>query len=116
MFGLIRAGLLMCFAAFTAAAEAPPTSDAAAVSRANAALARIPLRFEANQGRMDPSVRYAARAGGYTLLLTDRGPALSLANAHRVEIAMPGSNGAAQIEPLDPLSARTDSFIGARSN
>ena len=116
MIGLIRVGSLVCFAALLAAGESPATGDSAALTRARTALARMPLRFEANQGRMDPAIRYAARGLGYTLLLTGRGPALSFGDSKRVEIAMPGSNGAAQIEPLDPLSARTDSFIGTRAN
>ena len=111
-----RFASLVCWSGLLAASAVSAETDAAGLSRAKATLAQLPLRFEANQGRMDPSVQYAARGGGYTLLLTAAGPEFSFANASRIDIAMTGSNRAVRIEGLSPLPTRTDSFLGARAN
>jgi len=37
---------------------------------ARAAVARLPLFFEANQGQVNPKVKFMSRGGGYTLFLT----------------------------------------------
>src|SRR5260370_42253959 len=38
----------------------------------------LPLYFEVNQGQVDPSVRYLARSGRYSLFLTDDAAVFSL--------------------------------------
>jgi len=38
----------------------------------------LPFFFEANQGQLDPRVRFRARAGNYTLFLTDEGATVAL--------------------------------------
>jgi hypothetical protein len=86
------------------------------LSRARAALGSLPLRFEANQGQWKPEVRYAARAGGYNLLLTSRGPSLSVPGSKPVEIGLLNSNPVPRIEALDPLPAHTDYFLGGRTS
>ena len=101
--------LLLCSVSAVAAVSRP-------VPEAQAALARLPLRFEANQGQFDRSVRYAARAGYYHLLLTPRGAALALPGAHRIDLSLLHSNASPVLEPLDRLSTRTDYFVGARDN
>ncbi len=104
-------GLLLCSVSLCGAAtdgEATP-----AMRQAGAALARLPLRFEANRGQLNPRIRYAAHAGGYSLALTSAGPSLSL-GSHSVDISLLGSNRAPRIEALDPLPTRTDYFLGAR--
>lgn len=95
-----------CFAA-------PPDAP---LSLAKDALAGLPLRFEANQGQFGPSVKYAAHAPGYDLLLTRQGPTLALRGSQSVELSLQRSNPAPQIEALDPMRARTDYFLGKRSN
>src|SRR4051794_38299470 len=104
---LSRFGLLLCSVCLAGAATTP------AMRQADAALARLPLRFEANQGQLKPDVRYAAHAGGYSLSLTSTGPSLSL-GSHRVDISLLNSNPAPRIEPLDPVATRTDYYIGSR--
>ncbi len=86
------------------------------VARGQAALARLPLRFEANQGQWDSSVRFRARSGGLNLSLTPSGPVAAFANAPDLAISLAGSNPAAAIEGLDRVGARTDYFIGARQD
>jgi hypothetical protein len=83
------------------------------LAEAKAALARLPLRFEANQGQWAADIRYAARTGGGALLLTKRG-AVMLGDGRRVEITMVKANASARIEALDPMRARTNYFVGSR--
>src|SRR5271157_5206384 len=84
---------LFFYAALTLAA-APRE---AAKTQAQATLAQTPLRFEANQGQWNPAVLYAVRSGGYDLMFTKRGPALTVAGSHRVDISLPNSNPDAAI-------------------
>jgi hypothetical protein len=92
------------------------TTSPVPAARGQSALARLPLRFEANQGQWDSSVRYRARSGGLNLSLTQSGPVAAFGNAQGLEISLSGSNSAAVIEGLDPMAARTDYFIGSRQN
>src|SRR5690242_6159896 len=85
-----------------------------AMRQADAALARLPLRFEANQGQFHADVRYAAHGGSYSLLLTSRGPSLSLAGSRRIEMSMVGGNRSPRIDALERLATRTDYFLGSR--
>jgi hypothetical protein len=55
-------------AASTAAAK-PQAVTPAEHARINAAYAALPLAFEANQGQVDPQVKYMARGNGYKLYL-----------------------------------------------
>jgi hypothetical protein len=109
---LSRLGLFLSAASMLAATGAP--SPDAALSQARTALARLPLRFEANRGQWDPAVRYAARANGYALLLTAAGPVVAFPGSQRVAIRLLDSNPAAPIEALDPLPSHTDYFLGSR--
>jgi hypothetical protein len=111
MFGSFRLAAVLG-AALTLAA-APPE---AALSQAKATLAQTPLRFEANQGQWDPAVLYAARSGGFDMMFTAHGPAMTLAGSHRVDISLPNSNPAATIEAIGKLPTRTDYFVGAREH
>jgi hypothetical protein len=115
MLRLFRFGLFVCAASVLAATGAAAPPDAA-LAQAKTALARLPLRFEANRGQWDPSVRYAARANGYALLLTAGGPVVSFPGSARVDIKLLNSNRATRIEPLDQLPAHTDYFMGSREH
>src|ERR1035438_3719517 len=110
-----RLGLMVCAASVLVAAGRPVRQDPA-LAPAAAALARSPLRFEANQGQFAPSVRYAARATGFALALTARGASLRFADSRPLDIALLDSNPWPLIQPLDRLSAQTDYFIGAKKN
>ncbi len=109
---------LSCFLLLAAAASAgaatTPRQDAS-LQQAKAIMAGLPLRFEANRGQMPSSVRYAARAGGYRLLLGADGASLAF-GAHRIAMSLEHANGTPRIEPLDRLATRTDSYIGTREN
>jgi hypothetical protein len=110
-----RLGLMVCAASVLVAAGRPVRQDPA-LAQAAAALARSPLRFEANQGQFAPSVRYGARTTGFALALTARGVSLRFADSRPLDIAMLDSNPWPLIQPLDRLSAQTDYFIGAKQN
>ena len=90
----------------------------AALSRAKAVEAELPLRFEPNQGRWDSSVKYAAHAGGFTMALTGRGASLYFAGAksRRIDISLLNSSSSPEIEGTNPLQLRTNYFVGKREN
>jgi hypothetical protein len=115
---LSRFGCFICAAtSIWAAGRSHISTSPAAAAQGQAALARLPLRFEANQGQWDSSVRFRARGGGFNLSLTQSGPVVDFptAGAARLEMALSGSNPAAVVEGLDPLAARTDYFLGPRA-
>ena len=115
MFRLSRFALVLASAlAASAAVPAPGPEGDPVLARGRTAWARMPLRFEANRGQWNSAVRFAARAGSYTLALTDRGASVVFADSHRVDILLENARGAAEIQPLDPLRLRTDYYLGAR--
>src|SRR5579872_5584082 len=72
---------------------------------ARAVLARLPLRFEANQGQFDSSVRFAARTSSYTVALTAQGAAMKFPGSPRISLSLEGASQNPSLEPQDPLSA-----------
>ncbi len=80
------------------------------------AMAQLPLRFEANLGQMNPDVRYAARSGGFLLLLTSQGPSFRIPGSGRLDVSLVDSNHSPQMEALGRQSARIDSYVGPRSH
>jgi len=61
-----------------AASAATPAITSATRARINSTYAALPLAFEANQGQVDPQVKYLARGNGYTLFLTANDAVISL--------------------------------------
>lgn len=86
------------------------------LARGKAAFSQLPLRFEANRGQFDPSVRYAARGGGYDLLFRNQGASLRFGPSKTVDITLPGANPKASIQGLNPMRARTNYLVGSRDN
>jgi hypothetical protein len=76
-------------------------------------LGRLPLRFEANQGQLNPEVKFAAHSGAYTLRLTSRGTSVSL-DGRTVAMAFVGARRAPRIDGLEPVATRTDYYVGSR--
>src|SRR5437763_1987475 len=108
---LSRFALLIPAAALWAGA---PHADAG-LARARNALSGLPMRFEANRGQWLPEVRFAARAEHYSVAFTEAGPRLSFGGSRSLEISLDGANRAARIEGLEPAGARTNYFVGQRS-
>lgn len=112
---LIRVILPLC-AVFPAAYAA---SVEPAVAKARETLASLPVRFEPNAGQWDPQVRYAARAGGYGVVLTSSEAVVTLAPndgkpARRIGISLDGAAALPDSEGLDPISARGSYLLGNR--
>jgi hypothetical protein len=101
------------FGVVSGLAAAPPD---AGLARGQAALSRLPFRFEANRGQWGPSVQFAARGGGYDLLFTGQGPSLRFGRSQAIDITLVNGNRQPVIEGLDALKARTNYMIGARAN
>jgi hypothetical protein len=114
MLRLSRFATLVFSASLLAAAGPSVGSNAAAIAQARTAMAHLPLRFEANLGQTNPDVRYVARSGGFTLLLTSRGPSFRLPGSGSVDVSLLNSNRAPEMEALGRSSARIDSYVGGR--
>jgi hypothetical protein len=108
---MVRIPIAVLLAGAVSCLAAPSES---ALARARTALASLPLRFEVNQGQFHESVRYAATAGDFKLLLTRRGATLALPGSDPVSLSLLHSNPAPKIEALDQMRAHTDYFIGPR--
>jgi hypothetical protein len=103
--------LALAIPAFGAPAGNTPDD---ALRQAKSVMAGLPLRFEANQGQMAPSVLYGAHANGYHVLLGVAGPSIAL-GSHHVDMSLVHGNRAPKVEALDPLATRTDYLVGNRS-
>ncbi len=88
----------------------------AALKTANAVM---PLAFEANQGQADPSVKFLARAKGYSLFLT---PSLAVMvlkapagdrQADTIRMSLYGGNTAPVIQGQGVLAAKTNYLLGS---
>ena len=84
--------LVLPIATLGLAAGLSAAAPDANLARGKAALSQLPLRFEANRGQFDPSVRYAARGGGYDLLFTRDGASLRFGPSKTVDISLTGAN------------------------
>ena len=74
---------------------------------------RPPLFFEVNQGQTDPQVRFLARSGGYTLLLTPTEAVLALKGPAAVRMKLAGdANAAPEVVGEDPLEGRVHYLRG----
>jgi hypothetical protein len=98
-----------------------------------AALDRLPLAFEANQGQTNPSVDFLARGKGYSLVLSATQAVLRLrpegvsgpaqpGQAEQAEQAQPATvvslslldaDGQATAAGLDPLPGTINYFVGS---
>jgi Abnormal spindle-like microcephaly-assoc'd, ASPM-SPD-2-Hydin len=101
--------------------------------------AGMPLYFEVNRGQVDPSVRYLARSGRYSLFLTDDAAVFSLigGDLHKsrlpdpfvaannsatnltesaVRMRLVGANRHPAVEGMDPLPGRVNYLIGEKKN
>src|SRR5579862_1196374 len=99
----------------------------------------LPLYFEAYRGQVDPSVRYLARSGRFSLFLTDDAAVFSLIGGefHKgpmpagfpykaggvtnltesaVRVRLVGANPHPQVEGLEPLPGRVNYLVGAEKD
>jgi hypothetical protein len=106
-----RVVFFACVGSLSAATPSVPA--ARAVPQGQAAIARLPLRFEENRGQFDPSVRFMARSNGANLRLTANGPSF-LVGGSPVGIAMVHANASPAITPLERMPAVTNYMVGPR--
>jgi hypothetical protein len=76
-------------------------------------MAKLPLRFEQNQGQFGKDVRYAARSGGSNLFLTNGGASFQM-GAQRVNLRLVHANPAPAIEALEKMATQTNYMVGHR--
>lgn len=86
--------------------------------------AKLPLRFERNQGQVDSRVKFLARGSGYTLFLTSNEAVLKLkkqdgANSHMTKepgavlrMSLAGANPRPQLSGTGELPGKSNYFIG----
>ena len=110
---MYRLVLIGCLAPALLAAGKPAAGDPVA-QEARSVMARMPLRFEANKGQFDPSIRYAARTSEYTVALTAHGASMVFSGSPRISLSLDGSAASAAIQPENQLAVRTDYMIGPR--
>jgi len=108
-----RLFLTGCAASVLLAAAGPAGPDAAV---AHAAIARLPLRFEANQGQFDASFRFAARTTAYSIALTANGASFLFPGSPRISLSLHGSASNPAITPEEPMAVRTEYLVGPRRN
>ncbi|MEO8597243.1 MAG: SBBP repeat-containing protein [Candidatus Solibacter sp.] len=99
---------LVCAGTVLAAATPDP-----ALPQGQAALGRLPLRFEENRGQWDPGIHYVARSAGASLQLTSRGPAFLVGNS-RVALSLVHGAAVPVITAEEKMPAVTNYFVGAR--
>ncbi len=94
---------------------------ASAQSSLTANLSQLPLRFEANRGQTHESVRFVSRGQGYTIYLGTsetrfelRGNKTNNGTEERSALALNliGASNKSITEGIEPLSARSNYFIG----
>jgi hypothetical protein len=103
-------------AALRAQATAPqPKSNQAAAVRATQLYAGMPLLFEANAGQNDARVRYAARADGFQVFLTDHDATLVRTNAAEgfaLRMSWQDANANTSLAAEEQSRAKSNYFIG----
>ncbi|MCU1285960.1 MAG: Cell surface protein [Acidobacteriales bacterium] len=120
--GLLSVSLTSFAQAKSPAAQAKPASGTvkpqqpANKAKLSAAMAKMPLAFEANSGQQDAQVKFLSRGSGYTLFLTQSEAVLALAagknSADVVRVKLAGANRNAHINAVERLGWDSNYFIG----
>jgi Beta-propeller repeat len=90
--------------------------------------AKLPMRFEANQGQTDANVKFLARGRGYRLFLTGNGalvalekplaisssatPSADRAVSTSLRMGLSGANANATVVGVDKLAGQSNYFVG----
>ncbi|MBF0457671.1 MAG: SBBP repeat-containing protein [Nitrospirae bacterium] len=120
----IISAIVLILTAFCLSMPAYANVSAEAATGENAAIAasygKLPIAFEANEGQVDPKVKYIAKGQGYTLFLTPKEFVLSMAAHDGVKDKIKTaaiqikfvSTGAKTITGVDELPGSSNYFIG----
>lgn len=74
---------------------------------------KLPIKFEANEGQTDPTVKFLTRGNGYTLFLTDSGATLKLRGEKQAAVLRMELIGAQpRVEGMEPLEGKVNYLIG----
>jgi len=95
------------------AAPGEPAAARARIEAAQRILNQLPIRFEVNEGQVDPRVKYYARGPEQILYLTPAGAVLSLPSG-TLSMRLASSNPRPAIEGLDLLPSWSSYLIGNR--
>ena len=77
--------------------------------------AKLPLSFVANYGQADKQVKFTSRGNGYSIALSPSTFMLAVTDSSRtyvIKSTLLGGNPTAKISGLEPLSTKTNYFIG----
>jgi hypothetical protein len=99
-------------------------ADVLAPIRAKESFGKLPLRFEANHGQTDPSVKFLSRGPGYGMFLTQTEvvlvvPKRGTSGQNRptvVKMQLRGANKKSELTGVDQLAGNVNYFIGDRAN
>jgi photosystem II stability/assembly factor-like uncharacterized protein len=113
---LVSALWVAC-AALALPVRAADDRDVGAPRRRAVAYGQIPLHFEPNQGQADRSARFITVGSGYAIALAPGESILKLASSQgepgfELRTTLVGATVEARLEGRDPLSGRSNYFIG----
>lgn len=82
-----------------------------------ARFARLPIRFERNQGQFDSRVDFLARGAGYVLFLTGGDAVMKLRSSSKnpaqvLRVTLVGANANPEVTGVDRLAGFTNYFVG----
>lgn len=81
--------------------------------RGHAALGKLPLYFEPNQGQADPAVRYISRGGGFTTLLTGQEAIFSNSSLRTpLRLEFVNAQNSKEVEAQEKLPGISNYFYG----
>lgn len=110
-------GLLILASSFGSNANVHPNASVAEKNSA-AVLTKLPLTFEANAGQVDPSVKFIARAPGFTLFATPKEMVTVLSGTAPgtkrtvVRTQLKGADHFAPIRGENPQQAKSNYLVG----
>jgi hypothetical protein len=122
-----KLGLILFLTLATACAGAQSRGEERpAQASTNSNYGKLPLRFEANRGQTDPSVKFVSRGPGYTAFLTSDGMVLSLRANHTatgdaaihpakkatLELRLLGASKNPHVAGEGPQPGRVNYFLG----
>lgn len=105
---------LILLTTMSAWAATPANNEAGEKLQLTAAVSKLPLTFEQNQGQTDGQVKFVSRGAGYTLFLTGSEAYISLTGKNSREVVRLSLERAAMKDAagLEPAPGVTNYFIG----
>lgn len=93
-----------------------PISSAANKTAAIENYSKLPLRFESNEGQINPGVKFVSRGSGYTLFLTGNNAVMALRGADEqissLTMKLVGTNVSPQISGQELFAGKSNYYVG----